>query len=226
MAPSTAPQGTQARTFRPPWGWPQWAVLGFTVAYLVPFGTICLRGGNREFFLYLVVMLGLLLLVAWLHARIGLHVGTLWGLSAWGLAHLAGGLVRIPSHWPHDGTPVLYDLWIVPGWLRYDQVVHAFGFGISTWLCWQGLRAACRGAGVAIRPSPGPLMLCCLAGMGLGALNEMLEFFAVLTIPDTNVGGYVNTGWDLVFNALGAGIAAVLIAATHPRPGRAGSREG
>ena len=35
---------------------------------------------------------------------------------------------------------------------------------------------------------------------------------AVLTIPNTNVGGYENTGWDLVFNALGAVVAAVAIA--------------
>jgi hypothetical protein len=74
---------------------------------------------------------------------------------------------------------------------------------------------ACRRNGVEIRPSPGLLGLSCLAGMGLGALNEMLEFFVVLTIPDTNVGGYVNTGWDLVFNALGAAIAVVLIAVTY-----------
>ena len=218
MRPAPSHPGATPPPAAPTWGRPQLAVLGFSIAYLIPFGIACLRGGNREFLLYLTVMLGLMPLVAWLHARIGLHVGTLWGLSAWGLAHLAGGLVRIPDRWPHDDTPVLYDLWIIPGWLRYDQVVHAFGFGLSTWLCWQGLRAAFRGAGVAIRPSVGLLTLCCLAGMGLGALNELVEFLAVLTIPNTNVGGYENTGWDLVFNALGAGIAAMMIAATRPAP--------
>ena len=215
MSTSRSPHPVASPTARSPrWGWPQLVVLGCTLAYLIPFGAICLQGGNREFLLYLTVMLGLMPLVAWLHARIGLHVGTLWGLSAWGLAHLAGGLLRIPTHWPHDDTPVLYDLWLIPGWLRYDQLVHAFGFGISTWICWQGLRAAFRDAGVVIRPGPGLLALCSLAGMGLGALNELVEFLAVLTLPDTNVGGYENTGWDLVFNAFGATIAAVLIAAT------------
>jgi len=189
-------------------------VLACTIGYLIPFGIVCLRGGNREFLLYLGVMLGLIPFVAWLHARIGLHVGTLWGLSLWGLAHLAGGLLRIPDHWPHDDTPVLYDLWLVPGRLRYDQLVHAGGFGLCTWLCWQGLQAASRAAGVSVRPSFGLLGLCSFAGMGLGALNELIEFLAVLTIPDTNVGGYDNTGWDLVFNALGAAMAAGLIAAT------------
>jgi hypothetical protein len=47
--------------------------------------------------------------------------------------------------------------------------------------------------------------------MGFGALNEVIEFIAVLTIPHTNVGGYINTGWDLVFNLLGALTAAAAI---------------
>jgi hypothetical protein len=59
-------------------------VLGFTVAYLIPFATLCLRDGNQEFLLYLAVMLGLIPLVAWLHARIGLHVGNLLGALALG----------------------------------------------------------------------------------------------------------------------------------------------
>ena len=217
MASIRSPQGTSPRRVSSPWGWPQLAVLVCTITYLIPFAIICLQGGNREFLLYLGVMLGLIPLVAWLHARIGLHVATLWGLSLWGLAHLAGGLLRIPDHWPHDDTPVLYDLWLVPGRLRYDQLVHACGFGLCTWLCWQGLQAAFRAAGASVRPSLGLLGLCCLAGMGLGALNELVEFLAVLTIPHTNVGGYENTGWDLVFNAVGAAGAAGLIAMTDRR---------
>jgi hypothetical protein len=47
--------------------------------------------------------------------------------------------------------------------------------------------------------------------MGFGALNEVIEFIAVLTIPNTNVGGYIHTGWDLVFNLIGCLIAAMMI---------------
>jgi hypothetical protein len=61
------------------------------------------------------------------------------------------------------------------------------------------------------RASAGAFALCALAGMGLGALNEVVEFAAVLTLPDTNVGGYINTGWDLVSNAIGATAGAVLM---------------
>jgi hypothetical protein len=54
-----------------------------------------------------------------------------------------------------------------------------------------------------------------LAAMGLGAVNEIIEFIAVLSVPDTNVGGYLNTALDLVFNAAGAIIAMVLVALTR-----------
>jgi hypothetical protein len=47
--------------------------------------------------------------------------------------------------------------------------------------------------------------------MGFGALNEVIEFAATLTMPHTNVGGYVNTGWDLVSNLVGCALAAVII---------------
>ena len=47
--------------------------------------------------------------------------------------------------------------------------------------------------------------------MGFGALNEVIEFAATQLLPNTNVGGYVNTGWDLVFNLLGSTIAACMI---------------
>jgi hypothetical protein len=39
----------------------------------------------------------------------------------------------------------------------------------------------------------------------------VIEFIAVLTIEGTNVGGYENTGWDLVANLVGVVIAAFLI---------------
>jgi hypothetical protein len=55
------------------------------------------------------------------------------------------------------------------------------------------------------------LALCAAAGMGFGALNEVIEFIAVLTLPNTNVGGYENTGWDLVANLVGTIIAALVI---------------
>jgi hypothetical protein len=99
---------------------------------------------------------------------------------------MAGGLCPLPAGWPYNGDQaVLYSLWLdYLRTLKYDQIVHAYGFGVTTWLCWHILRNALRQPdGGALRPTFGMLVLCAAAGMGFGALNEVIEFIAVLTIP-------------------------------------------
>lgn len=199
----------------------------FTLAYMLLAVWGALRVRNLEFVFYIAVMTILIASVALIHARIGLSSGLLWALSIWGALHMAGGLVSVPAHWPTDGEfRVLYSWWIVPrevvqageagGWLKFDQLIHAYGFGVATWLSWQALCGAVGQAGAAggasprLRPTPGLMVLIAAAGMGLGALNEVVEFVAT-RITVTNVGGYVNTGWDLVYNGLGAGVAAAII---------------
>ncbi len=61
------------------------------------------------------------------------------------------------------------------------------------------------------RPTWGRLLIVWAAGQGFGGLNEVVEFAAVLAVPDTNVGGYLNTGWDLVANLAGCTVAVLLI---------------
>lgn len=53
--------------------------------------------------------------------------------------------------------------------------------------------------------------------MGFGALNEVVEFCATLLVPDTNVGDYANTGWDLVSNFAGTLLAAGAIRLARSR---------
>lgn len=195
-----------------------WPVATFTALYLLIATVSALAIGNREFLFYIVVMV-LLIGVVWLvHRSVALTTPTLWALSVWGLAHMAGGLVAVPDSWPINGDiRVLYSLWLIPERLKYDQVVHAYGFGVATWVCWQGIRAAIRERGGDAVPSFGLMVLAATAGMGLGALNEVVEFAATLLVPETNVGGYLNTGWDLVANATGAVTAAFLIWLSNAR---------
>jgi len=157
---------------------------------------------NKEFVFYLVVlviMAGLILLV---HRRVKFPLVLLTCLSIWGLLHMMGGMIVLPGK-----SEVLYNFWIVPDLVRYDQLIHAYGFGIATWACWVCLIDIQSD----VRPTPGSLSLVLLAGLGLGAVNETVEFFAVLILPETNVGDYANTGWDLVFNLIGALIAIFAI---------------
>jgi len=174
----------------------------FTSLYLAVSIVVAVVHGNKEFIFYVVVMVLLIALVLAVHRRVGLTTATLWCLTLWGFLHMAGGLVPIGE------DSVLYNWWLIPQRLKYDQVIHAFGFGVTTWVCWQAMRRNLADP----RPRFGPLFLCVAAGMGFGAMNEIVEFIATLTMPETNVGGYVNTGWDLVANAVGATTAAFLIA--------------
>lgn len=185
----------------------------FNGLYIAAAVALSLARGNTEFIFYIVVMLVLIAVMSVVHRRVRLTTPLLWAFSLWGLMHMAGGLCPLPAGWPYNGDhAVLYSLWLIPERLKYDQIVHAYGFGVTTWLCWHILRTSLRSAtGGPVRPTFGMLALCAAAGMGFGALNEVVEFIAVLTIPNTNVGGYENTGWDLVANLVGTIIAAVII---------------
>lgn len=196
----------------------EWTVLAFTLLYMAAWPVVAYAAGSPEFLFYFVVMCLLIVAVGLVQLRMRFHVAALWGLSLWGLAHMAGGLLPVPESWNTGGnSAVLYNWWIVPGGLKYDQLVHAYGFGLVTWICWQGLQRAFARRGATATPTLGLLTLCVAGGMGFGAANEVVEFIATLTLPGTNVGGYENTGWDLVANAAGCLIAAALIWLFSPR---------
>ena len=201
-------------------GFPK-GVAAFAGIYLLGFGGTAVVQRNGEFVFYLVVMLVLVGMVYGVHRRVGFSPLVLWLLAVWGLLHMAGGTVPIPMSVAEteNETAVLYSLrpW---AWLpRYDQVTHAFGFFCATVASGEALLAATRPGRVGV----GFACACGLMGVGFGALNEVVEFIAVLTLPDTNVGGYVNTGWDLVSNTVGASLGALAVAARGggPSAGRA-----
>lgn len=180
----------------------------FTGLYLVIATIPALITQNWEFVYYIAIVVLLAGAVLTIHFRVKLPTSLIWALSFWGLLHMLGGLLPVPSGFPVAGDKtVLYSLWIIPEYLKTDQLIHAYGFGVATWLCYRCLE-------LMIPPEHrkiGILILSALAGMGLGAVNEVVEFIAVLVIPETNVGGYMNTGWDLVANGVGVTVAAVLL---------------
>lgn len=181
----------------------------FTGGYLLVAILVAAGRANYEFLIYIGSILVIVPVIAATHAKVRLTGGALWSLSAWGFLHMCGGLVPVPEGWPIQGDKgVLYSLWLVPETFKYDNLVHAFGFGVTSWVCWQGLRAM---LGERTEPTWGRMLLVWAAGQGFGALNEVIEFAAVLAVPETNVGGYRNTGWDLVANLVGCTVAVLLI---------------
>jgi putative membrane protein len=177
-------------------------LVAFTGAYLAGAALYFLRDLNIEFVIYVGVILLAFLVIAGTHSITRLPAYILWLVAIWGLMHIFGGAV--PTH---DGVLFAYriypfldhggDFYI----LKYDQVVHAYLYGVvalaflhmlrttlhagSSWLVW---------------------LLALLAAMGVGALNEIMEFLISLNMQN-GVGGYENTLLDLIFNFLGALIA-------------------
>jgi len=180
-------------------------IVGANAVYIPIFTAIAWGRGNQEFLLYVVVILVILGLLVWQQPKIKFDTTVLWGLTLWGLMHMAGGNI-------HIGDGVLYDVIVLPlvpslNILRYDQIVHTFGFGVATLVCFHMLKPYLKDT--THRPAA-LLFLVVLMGSGFGALNEILEFIAVLTMPETGVGGYENTLLDLCSNLLGGTAATVI----------------
>jgi len=188
-------------------------VLGANLIYVPAFTIVALRSKNHEFLLYVLVILLVAAWVVWKQRSIQFGPMILWGLTLWGLMHMAGGNLRVAGG-------VLYGLQLIPKVLKYDQLVHAVGFGVATLVCYHLLKGHLA-APVTRRGTI--LVLVILMSSGLGAVNEIIEFLCVKSLPRTGVGGYDNTLWDLVFNLIGGILAAIFIAL---RPDRPDSRRG
>ncbi|MFN0133663.1 MAG: DUF2238 domain-containing protein, partial [Phycisphaerales bacterium] len=184
----------------------------FVALYMVGFTARAVLVGNYEFLFYAAVMVVLAGGVMAMNARVRFSTLVLWLLAAWGFLHMAGGNVPIPASLAPDWTPpspgartVLYNMRPAAWMPKYDQIVHAFGFFSATLACAEALAAAVPG----LRLSLGVRIAIFCMGMGLGAANEVVEFVAT-RFMETNVGDFVNTGWDLVSNMTGATIAAIV----------------
>jgi Predicted membrane protein (DUF2238) len=182
-------------------------LLAFAAVYLAGWTIYGLAIGAHGTVAYLVSVTVVIGLVIRLDQRVGFSPWILWALAAWGFAHMAGGLIPF-------GEGVLYNASLGDTVVHYDRVVHAFGFGVATIACWEAL--------VAINPTvtltPGTAVLVALMGMGVGAANEVVEF-AASHLFASNVGGYENTGWDLVANLLGCTVASTLLYLNWVRAG-------
>lgn len=187
-------------------------ILIINLIYVPIFTIIALRGTNYEFLLYVCVIL---FVGAWIllkQRKVRFDRSILWGLTVWGLLHMAGGNLRV-------GNGVLYGLTLIPlvprfDIVRYDQLVHTFGFGVATLIGHHLLRPYLR-EGIDRWGTLSFLIV--LMGAGFGALNEIVEFIAVVAMPETGVGGYENTLLDLVFNLIGGILAVVWLTCQRKR---------
>ncbi|HWL37085.1 MAG TPA: hypothetical protein VNQ77_12925 [Frankiaceae bacterium] len=182
------------------------AVWAGVVASFVVAGSLT---GNDRVWPYLTVVLVCTAITALVDRNVGFSSVAIWLLVLTGTLHLSGGIVPDPT-----GSGVLYGMWLLPEVLRFDQVVHAVGSVAATVTAWQ-LLGTWLGAATPARTQA---WLAALAGLGKGAVNEVVEFLVAMRVPGTFVGGFENTGWDLVFDTVGVvGAATFLVLSRAPR---------
>jgi len=182
-------------------------LLGVNISLVLGFGLLFGFKMNYEFLIYVGVIIFFMTLVALTRNRVDYTMGSLIGLTIWSALHLCGGGIDV------GGDMRLYDLILIRlsdtlPILRYDQVVHAWGFGVSTVVMYCLLKKSLAPE-ANNRISLSVVLLS--AGMGIGALNEMIEFIVDSTLPGSGVGGYLNTSLDICSNFIGSFLAVIYI---------------
>ena len=185
----------------------EWFFVFFNLAYILAFALYYISIRNYEFLWYVLVLMFFFILIGTTLRKTNFDYLVLWLLSLWGFFHMAGGGILVEEN-------VLYAFEIIKLFnigdtmiLKFDQFVHAFGFGTTTLVAWHLLKPYLNNK---TNYKIIYVLLVAIA-MGAGALNEIIEFVAVVAAPETGVGGYFNTALDLVFNMIGSIIALFII---------------
>lgn len=184
----------------------QWPILITNIVAIILFTISFISRSNFEFLIYVGVILIFLAILLLTNHKINYPNPVLWMLTLWAIMHMAGGGIII-------NDAVLYKLVLLPIIgepyliLKYDQLIHAIGFAAATLVAYYvakpQLKKSFSWGAVSF--------IVIMAGLGLGALNEIVEFAVTVIVPETNVGGYVNTALDLVFDLIGCIIAMIYI---------------
>lgn len=162
--------------------------------------------GNMEFIIYAVTLILLIIVLFLTNKYFNFLPVAKWGFFIWMILHMAGGSLYFA------GTR-LYDIILIPiagapyDILKYDQFVHFFCYVVMTLLVYSVL--------VKItKENPNKIIfsfILILAASSVGAINEIVEFLAVILFESNGVGGYYNTALDLVMNLLGSIFAVIIL---------------
>lgn len=185
----------------------QWPILIINICAILLFTIFFVSRQNYEFLMYVGVIVFFLLLIVSTNHIINYPQIVLWGLTIWAILHMSGGSLYV-------GERRLYELMLMqlvgePYYIfKYDQFVHIIGFGVATLAMYYLLKPLLKGdhnKWISLS------IIVVMAGLGVGALNEIIEFMATVVMPQTGVGGYINTSLDLVADLIGAMGAIVVI---------------
>ncbi|MCP4481515.1 MAG: DUF2238 domain-containing protein [bacterium] len=174
--------------------------------YISVFSIWFYMSGNREFLIYIFVMIALVFTIFFTDKKVEYPNSVFIGFTIWGIIHMMGG------GFSFNGTR-FYDLILLPvsekySILKYDQVAHVVANYLATILMFLIIRGKFQNK---IKSWFAISVVVVMAGSGIGAINELIEFLAFLKTGSTGMGGYVNTLLDLFFNLIGGIIAMTYI---------------
>jgi len=178
-------------------------IIGFMFLYTAIFSVYAFLNSNFEFVYYTIIMIVLVLYVYKKQHSLWLSNGIVIGLALVGLLHLIGGGFQI------NGTRI-YDVYLFGSLIRYDNFVHGVGSFVATFIGYNLIHPYAKKN--ILGKMPGFAFVLLLIALGIGAINEIVEFGAVLLFDaGARVGDFYNTGWDLVFNTIGSLVAISFI---------------
>lgn len=180
-------------------------LLAFNIGVILFFGSKFLFPLNYEFLIYIGVIIVFLLVILFTNKSMKYNTVLLWCLSIWAFLHMAGG-------WLSYNGVIWYQQILIPiseyySVLRYDQAIHAFGFFTATLLSYEILKTKLKTPSINF----GLGLVLVMAGCWFGAFNEIIEFIVDQSLPESGVGGYINTSLDLISNFVWSVVAVIFI---------------
>jgi len=181
-------------------------ILLVNLCFLLFFTLLFLSRKDHEFLMYIGVIIFFLILIIATNRKVNYPNHILWGLTLWAFLHMAGGGFYIKGVKLYE--VILFPLSKEYHIFRYDQFVHIIGFAVATLVMYAILRPI---LSPDLSKWTALSIIIVMAGLGVGALNEIVEFLATVVLPQTGVGGYINTSLDLVSDLIGALLALLYI---------------
>ncbi len=172
-------------------------IASFFLAGLLSLLTIIFQ--NYEFLLYAITVVIFIVILYTTDQYFNYKKMGLWLFNVWLLLHILGGLASYQGVRFYD--LILLDIVGDPYHiLKYDQFVHFYCYVVMSILMWSVVDKITKqnASGVVV------CIVTILAASSLGAINEVIEFLAVVMLSINGVGGYINTAIDLVANLFGA----------------------
>ncbi len=162
---------------------------------------------NYEFISYAIVVGILYYVILCADDYYNFPAYSIWLFGIWIVSHMFGGLIYLKE-------TRLYDIVLIPiingGGeliiLKYDQLIHTYCYMVFAILVYFAMKKHFKEGQIKAL-----ILFTILATIGIGLLNEIIEFGMVIFADAAEaVGGYYNTALDLVFNLLGAIIGSIL----------------